>query len=95
MATFWITRDADDNGNLSPECVIWLDPPRLIAWPDTHGTTWIYPLARVHDDPIWGKCAVDTIFRWCHTYPETGRECIRVERPGEHSDYPRPAHAVK
>jgi hypothetical protein len=50
----------------------------MVAHPLTRAVLWLP--AVWGEKTIWGHYSTHDIWKWCGVWPETARECIRVER---------------
>lgn len=73
---YWITRDSNDEGELSIQVDVWNAPPELHRLPGG-GSMWLG-----RDDMgvetrtgIW---SLDETLKACRVLPDTYRECIKV-----------------
>lgn len=73
---YWLTRDSNDEGELSIQVDVWSEPPELHRLPGG-GSMWLGK-----DDcgvetrtAIW---SLDETLKACRVLPETYREIIRV-----------------
>lgn len=74
--TYWVTRDTAVDGTLSELVDVWLVAPVLVRLP-AGGFCWVGNDATGMEQR-YTQWTIETTKANCYTYPETGRESIRV-----------------
>ncbi len=76
-STYWLTRDSDEDGTLSPQVDVWLARPRRTTLSYAQGAFWIGSddIGLDHRYAVW---TIADCIRNAGVYPATDIECIRV-----------------
>lgn len=75
--SYWLTRDSEIGGALSDAIDVWIVKPTRDALSIDGGICWW------HEAGVVRQVSVQACIKWCGTYPEDDRQCIRVDRPLE------------